>query len=332
MEDADDLYRPTEFWQPAVDALLSDLERLGIAKFKSWPSAAFFFYPRYSPVFTNAMVAAVLPTLKQVAPKFSDSWFTSMLVGSFEANRDVDVALAQLDSTHLALDIENVGESEIGSPPQRYRPFGASGPAMGKPHLNYLKVITAASRHLERPIRTVIEIGAGHGALGEILLAADPTIQYVDIDIPPLSVIANYYLASTFEDLIFRNNVDLRNAETLELAAGGPNACLSAWHLPRLVGRADLFVNAFSFQEMEPHVVRNYAEQIARLDTDLVVSLNSRNGKPLRSESAIGVTEQVTSNFIASTFEALGYEDVARLGRPAAPPQAELLILRRRAN
>ena len=72
MNRADPLYRPTNFWQPGVAALFRDLHQLGLEKFKSWPSSGFFFYPRYSPVFTNAMVAEVLPHLRTAAPAIPD--------------------------------------------------------------------------------------------------------------------------------------------------------------------------------------------------------------------------------------------------------------------
>jgi len=327
--DADPLYAPTEFWQPGVRSLLSDLERLGLENFKSWPSARFFFYPRYDPVFSNAMVSKVMPLLREVAPQVPERWFNGHLVGSSEANRDIDIAMAQHDASKLPLDMARFGESEIGAPPQRYHPFGATGPAFGRPYLNYLKIVTAVSRYLPRPVRTVLEIGAGFGVLGEILMSADPKVQYIDIDIPPLSVVAHYYLSQCFPQQTILGGIDFAAGTAVRLEPGGPSACLSSWELPAIDGHADLFVNAFSFQEMEPHVVANYAQHIARLGTDTVVSLNSRRGKPSKKESAIGVNEPVTSDFIAEQFEALGYQAIARLGRPAAPPQAELLILRR---
>jgi putative sugar O-methyltransferase len=331
LPNADDLYRPTNFWQPGVVALMNDLSTRGIETFKSWPSSAFFFYPRYSPVFTYAQVDQVMPTLREAAPKVGKDWFHNRLIGAVDANRDLDVATAMFDSATVPLDVPRHGESNVGAPPQRYRPFGADGPGYGKPYLNYLLIMSAVSRHIDRPLRSVLELGAGFGVLGEILLQSDPTIQYVDLDIPPLSVIAHYYLSSVFPQHVFRSNLDLAAGDTFELGDGQPCACLSAWHLPQLSGSTDLFVNAFSFQEMEPEVVENYATGIARLGARFVVSLNSRAGKPLAEHSAIGVRRQVTSQFIHDSFAALGYDTVARVGRPIAPPQAELLILRRKA-
>jgi len=329
LSSADRLYVPTAFWQPGVRALMADMEAKGLDTFKSWPSSHFFFYQLFAPVFTNAMVTSVMPLLRAANPKAPERWLNSHLVGASEANRDMDVALAQLDADALPLQIDSFGESAIGRPPQRYHLFGPDGPTYGRPYLNYLKLITAASRYIDHPVDSVLEIGAGFGALGEVLISSMPDVQYVDIDIPPLSVVAHYYLSQCFPDRQLLSSLDIRSGSNVTLSPGGPSACLSAWDLPAVTGNADLFVNAFSFQEMEPHVVRNYAEQIARLNTRTVVSVNTRAGKPIKGDAAIGVVEQVTTSSIITTFEQLGYELVGRVGRPAAPPQAELVVLRR---
>ncbi len=328
--DADPLYAPTDFWQPGVRKLLGDLETRGLDSFKSWPSSHFFFYQLYAPVFTNAMVAEVMPLLRETNPRAPERWYNGHLVGASEANRDMDIALGQQHRDCLPIDIEAHGESSIGKPPQHYRPFTKDGSAYGRPYLNYLKLLTGVSRYVDFPVRSVLEICGGFGVMGEILMSSMPEVQYVDIDIPPLGTVAHYYLANRFPERTLLSGLDTAKGTPVHLEPGGPSACLPAWELPKLTGQADLFVNAFSFQEMEPHVVSNYAKQIARLDTKLVVSLNTRAGKPMKADNAIGVQEQVTSNSIVSTFEALGYETVARIGRPAAPPQAELVVLRRR--
>jgi putative sugar O-methyltransferase len=329
LEGADRIYAPTICWQPGVKALLDDLGTRGIEQFKSWPSSAFFFYPRYGPIFTYADLDAVIPTLRERVPAATEAWLKSRLNCALDANNDLDVALALLDRERIPLTVEEFGESQVGTPPQYYRPFGAGGPGYGKPYLNYLKVIAALSRHIDRPLRSVVEVGGGFGVLGEIVKQMDPSVQYVDMDIPPLSTIANYYLSQVFPGSQFLGTDDLAPGQTLTLGPGQPSACLSSWQFPQLSGSCDLFINTFSFQEMEPDVVRNYAAQAERIGAEYVVSMNSRKGKPLASEAGWGVEEQVLSEFINSTFNYLGYRTVARLGRPAAPPQAELLILRR---
>ena len=169
----------------------------------------------------------------------------------------------------------------------------------------------------------------GSACSGEILLANDPTVQYVNVDIPPLSVVAHYYLSECFPHQTVRSHLDLKRNGDFKLGPGFETGSFSSWQLPLDRRLARLCVNAFSFQEMEPQVVENYADQIARLGPRTMVSLNSRAGKPLKDEGRVGVERQVVSDFISTTFAERGYETVARLGRPAAPPQAELLVMRR---
>ena len=59
---------------------------------------------------------------------------------------------------------------------------------------------------------------------------------------------------------------------------------LPSWRIDDVDGPFDLFVNCFSFQEMEPDVVVNYVAKVAEKDVEWVVSLNSRKGKPKAME------------------------------------------------
>ncbi len=70
---------------------------------------------------------------------------------------------------------------------------------------------------------------------------------------------------------------------------------LCSWQLPRVVGTVDLFVNFISFQEMEPAVVANYAEQVSRLGARYLLLRNSPVGKP-------GVRERTLRNTYLEVF------------------------------
>ena len=97
-----------------------------------------------------------------------------------------------------------------------------------------------------------------------------------------------------------------------------------------MTGPFDVFVNSFSFQEMEPDVVERYISDVAALGVDWVVSLNSKAGKRRATETDdVGVIEPVTSDRIAERFEAHGYDVVARHGDPLIQSVGELLVLRR---
>jgi hypothetical protein len=107
---------------------------------------------------------------------------------------------------------------------------------------------------------------------------------------------------------------------------------LPPWRIDDVSGPFDVFVNCFSFQEMEPHVVANYIAKVAAKDVSYVVSLNSRYGKPKADESEIGVVEQVTSASIVTMFEQHGYELCRAYGQPHIRSAGELVVLRKKGQ
>lgn len=119
----DETYRPTNFWGPGVDRLLSEMETIGLAKFKSWPSAPIWFYPMYGNGWTEATLAKALQSAKQVNPRADQGYFYNSLNGWFEARRDFDVAMMAWDQHRWPFDIGGHGESKVGSP---WQAFGVS--------------------------------------------------------------------------------------------------------------------------------------------------------------------------------------------------------------
>jgi len=93
-----------------------------------------------------------------------------------------------------------------------------------------------------------------------------------------------------------------------------------------------VFVNSFSFQEMEPPVVDHYVGMVADLGVTYVVSLNSREGKRQATEGAEGgVLDQVTSDRIVEMFGKRGYTVSGRYGDPLIHSAGELVVLKRSA-
>jgi hypothetical protein len=63
---------------------------------------------------------------------------------------------------------------------------------------------------------------------------------------------------------------------------------LPNWRIEDITGAFDVFVNAFSFQEMEPDVVAHYIATVAAKNPSYVVSLNSKAGKPVAKKEKTG--------------------------------------------
>jgi hypothetical protein len=91
-----------------------------------------------------------------------------------------------------------------------------------------------------------------------------------------------------------------------------------------------VFINSFSFQEMEPDVVANYIDVIAAIDVEWVVSCNSAVGKRRAAGTEEGgAIEPVTSSFIEAEFCRRGFTVIGRYARPYVPTRtAEIVVMR----
>ena len=324
IDDVDPLYRPTNFWQPGLRQLLADLDERGLERFKAWPTATYWFYPTYGANLSDETTEEAVARAIELQPDAQAhvARLREGLTGAAEARRDLEVVRLMWDKQRWPFKVMAHGESGIGGPPQHFRLAGDDR-GWTKPYLNYLLCLAALSRHVDRPPRSVLELGGGFGVLGEILMGRSSCVRYVDLDIPPLLTVASYYLRELFGD-----RVDVYDDSSAGGVVPDRSAVLPPWRIDDVDGPFDLFVNCFSFQEMEPHVVANYVAKVAEKDVGWVVSLNSRKGKPRASDGGIGVVEQVTSARIIEMFGAHGYELVETYGAPYLRSAGQLAVLR----
>lgn len=335
IDSVDPVYRPTNFWGPGVTQLADSMTSDGLQNFKSWPLSRRWFYPVYGCGFTNATISEVSAFATTVNPRTNPSWVGGGLSGGRDARRDFDVARLMWDQDRWPFDIEGFGESRTGNPPQYYKLVAGKRHGWTKPYLNYLLCLAALSRHVDAPPRSFLEIGGGYGVLGEIVMSRDPRARYVNLDIPPLMTVSAYYLDSLFGAArVLDYTSAIADRKTLDLSG---SACLPNWRLPDVKAQFDVFLNSFSFQEMEPDVVLHYVNAVADLDVDYVVSLNSKKGKPTADKVAAGsvggVLEPVTSTMIAKMFKRRGYELLQRYTSPLLTGSAgEVIVLRRKAK
>ena len=322
-------YRPTNFWGPGVDSLLAAMDRMGMASFKSWPGASTWFNPVYGNGWSEKTLAEVLPTAQKANPSTRPAYFNSALNGSLEARRDFDVAAMAWDQDRWPFDFAGYGESKIGKPWQAYTGVPGTEARFGRAYANYLLLLAALSRHVDRPPTSFLEIGGGFGVLGEILRTRDPKARYVDLDIPPLLTVASYYLTELFG----ADSVTVYDPQT---AARGPISVPECGVLPNfriadLDAEFEVFVNSFSFQEMEPPVVDHYIGQVCDKGITYAVSLNSREGKPKAAQPGDwGALDPVKSADIIDMFDRHGLELVGQYDTPLVRSAGQVNVFRRR--
>lgn len=286
-----ELYQPTEFWRAASTRIIEELRREGFGNFRSLDSARLFFVPSYGPpgnLLAPSDVAALEEVILRHTPRDSKKHKTlmEMLSGRAWALSDYRVYLAG-DRAEIAPAIAAVSESAGGNAPDQ---FEIDGRRFSRSMLNYLHGIVFLKQVLgDAGIRSVLEIGGGYGTLGEILHQAGGEYSYVDVDIPPTSAVASYYL-SQIPGLELIDYTQTREQSPILMPPAGKQMVLCPWQLPKLQGEIDLLWNFISFQEMEPHVVRFYLEQGARLGARYVLLRNMREGKQKKtSQCPVGV-------------------------------------------
>jgi len=307
MSKASRLYRPTHHWQGVVNELIETIKDQGVGSFRSLPAFLQAFVPNYAfPGYYgeadryNGMykaLADVFPTeskLEKSQKTTTHSKFnirlTDLLSGRMHALSDYRVFLASY-SNHPPY-TDKSSESQVGNPLEQ---FNFDGRRYSRSFLNYLIGLNyLKSTCLPRDIYTVLEIGGGYGSLGEILLSDQRNdCFYINVDIPPTSYVATYYLQKVFGDSEVGGYSRFRGCSSIEIDEIKEKfkaVVICPWQLPHLKGQIDLFVNYHSFAEMEPDVVRNYCRLVHGLQPRYILLRNLREGKQVvKSPGGFGV-------------------------------------------
>ena len=290
-----ELYQPTEFWREASSRIAEELTSGGFENFRRLAGPRSYFVPSYGPPgnqLSQDEVARLERCILQSTFHGSKTHQTlmEMLSGRAWALADYRVFLAG-DRADVLPDLSQVSESNTGNAPDQ---FEVDGRSFSRSMLNYLHGLVFIKQVIgDAGIRTVLEIGGGFGTLGEILHQTGLGYSYVDVDIPPTSAVASYYL-SQIPGLDLVDYTDAKAQSQLTVPPLGRQMVICPWQLPKLTGSVDLLWNYISFQEMEPEVVKFYLNQGERLGAKYVLLRNLREGKQKKTQlSLVGVNQPI---------------------------------------
>jgi putative sugar O-methyltransferase len=294
-----ELYKPTSFWADASQIIVDELQEHGVENFRSIPSTLDYFVPTYGMPgngfddnTANDLVALI--NTKTGGDKKQVQLVKDFISGKINALADYRTLLAADDQSKLPY-LHTFSESTVGKPIEQ---FEFDGRKFSRSALNYLLGLVMLKRHLNNDIpKTVLEIGGGFGTLGEVLLGTGITnVKYIDIDIPPTSFVSQYYLS----EVAGKNNVatyqSTHNMPVIDINILPAISVLCSWQIEKLQGEIDLFVNYISFQEMEPHVVQNYLNQVSRLKSKWILLRNMKEGKQIKTADTVGVEIPILSD------------------------------------
>lgn len=139
----------------------------------------------------------------------------------------------------------------------------------------------------------IVELGSGSGFQLEILKKIYPNLTILCFDLPvPLYLCENYLSNVLGHGSVVSSN-DLIDAENLnQVIQTGKIHMFGNWQIPLLQEfKFDIFWNAASFGEMEPHIVENYLKYI-KGNCDLIYLLQAKKGK--ESSKREGVEKPIT--------------------------------------
>ena len=227
---------------------------------------------------------------KQLPLKSADDLQAAWEIVSTENEQDAADDKEKLPQLH------KYSESKIGKPIEH---FYFDKKYYSRSSLNYLLGLVFLKKNIKNFVpKTFLEIGGGYGTLGEILFHSKiKKIKYINIDIPPLSLVSEYYLTKNFGKKNVESYLNNRYKNKINLYKLKKKiTCLCSWQIERLVGKIDIFVNFISFQEMEPKVVKNYIYHINRLSPKFILLRNLKEGKQIKSTKIHGVLKQIKKN------------------------------------
>lgn len=137
----------------------------------------------------------------------------------------------------------------------------------------------------------IVELGSGSGYQTEILKKLYPDLTILCFDLPAQLYLCEQYLTGVFGEQAVVSSSQNLELQSLSGIEKGKIHFFGNWQMPLLKGFAfDVFWNAASFGEMEPHIVANYLSYI-KDEASWVYLLQARHGK--ESTASTGVSQPI---------------------------------------
>ena len=277
------IYKPSSFWMYAINYFLKVFKKNGIKNFRREKLANNYFVPLYHYKRQENINKLIKFYKKNNFTKKLNFLLDSSINGKLEAFNDYRV-FKGADNIKKLPSLHRFSESKFGNPLEQFK---FDNKSYSKSALNYLLGLTFLKLKTKNFIpKTVLEIGGGFGTLGEILKFSDiKNFKYINVDLPPVSYIAEQYLAKCVGSSKVSGYFQTRNLERIQISNLKNITTLCSWQIEKLYGKIDLFVNFISFQEMEPEIVKNYLDIVSKLNPKYIFLRNLREGKQIKDKS-----------------------------------------------
>jgi putative sugar O-methyltransferase len=271
IESGDVLARPSKDWVELNKMNVAQLQKHGYENFKRTIALNYFTFVRVLPwdsqfrfLLRRLPVRESLACLKKSLLTRKHDYFSvfsriqSLLYNFLTFASWAYTRGAVSDSALLAL-----REPEDGNPPETR---DSSGALVSQDLANSILEVSAMGPTLA-PRSIVLELGAGYGRDAYVILATNPGIKYVIVDIPPALWVAETYLSRQFPNrriFRYREFASFKDVEH-EFNESDIAFFLSTQITSLPDGIADLAVNISSLHEMRPEQIAFYFSQFDRL-------------------------------------------------------------------
>ena len=305
------IYRPTIFWKDLVSKFFKIFQNGKLNNFRRNELALNFFVPTYNYLREKNIKKIISLINKKYFPKRIKFFFQTHISGEKDALSDYRVFKASDDIKKLPY-LHNFSEKKIGNPLEF---FNFEGKYFTRSSLNYLLGLCFFKKTIKNfTPKIILEIGGGFGILGSIFNSAGvKRFKYINIDLPPMSLLTEFYLSSCFGKSNVSSYEKTKNLKSININNLKRFSSLNTWQIENLRGKVDLFVNFISFQEMEPNVMQNYAKIVARLKAKFILLRNLKEGKQLKKNTkSIGVRKQIKFNQYISVWKKFNYQLVEK--------------------
>jgi putative sugar O-methyltransferase len=306
MDNANELYKPTNYWAYKASFLMPNLVKEGLKDFRRKSSSVFSsfggvdIYPSYlldirkSRIFNNRFLRdidawkKILNFLNKII-----NIFVNLIPGlkTYLIRKPYRFAKSIEKGTN-AKSIDLFDASLAGNPEYVFK-------VNDKTYTNniidyYIRYVYCSKFINFDDIKVIVELGSGSCKLTEVIKKLHPHITFLLFDISPQLYVGESYLKEVFKDDVvsFRETREMSKIPELEQ---GKIYFFGSWQIPFLKDfKYDIFFNLTSFQEMEPNVVANYISFIN--GNSKYVYLHSKmDGKEIAVEKGgFGVLEQTT--------------------------------------
>ncbi len=261
------IYYPSKFWDKLNKVHLKYLSKTGFNNFKRNINTKYFNW---------GSLGIIVHQFSPVLREFIKGNFRPFVNSSFEDAKEFNrlgkltyrIYLASLydyisESDHLGI-LDKIKEPKIGNPiVVKYK-----GKLISQDLCNSVYEFYSISKSANFPVKVkIVELGAGYGRLGYVLLKTLPSSTYCVIDIPPALFIAQNYLSKVFpKEKVFK----FRSFKSFKEVRKEFEQSRIQFIMPHQVDLLpnkyfDLFINISSLHEMTREQIRNYLKHVNRL-------------------------------------------------------------------